>query len=42
MEVRSASDWVTTPRPYWTCLMYWLSGVFAYESPCAPVKTGEV
>ena len=20
MEVRSASDWVTTPRPYWTCL----------------------
>ena len=22
MVVRSASDWVTTPHPYWECLMY--------------------
>src|SRR5208337_50155 len=26
MEVRSAFDWVTTPRPYWKCLMYWPCG----------------
>jgi hypothetical protein len=26
MEVRSAPDWVTTPRPYWTCFTYWPYG----------------
>jgi len=26
MEVRSVPDWVTTPRPYWTCFTYWPYG----------------
>src|ERR1700722_19894556 len=26
IEVRSLSDSVTTPKPYWKCLMYWPSG----------------